>query len=176
MPRARGTRKAKPPPKPSPPADPSAEVPPLALPPSAGLEQEVVRLRGDLDRLTGLYRDLLGRLGTFARMEESYLRLVGMYARYGVVSPELLVPEAKDPISREVLRVMALLTEGSVQEITDRLRETRGSASRRIVSERLLRLERFHAVERKVSPKGRVRWRLSDEVVRKWAGMLGLGK
>jgi hypothetical protein len=133
-------------------------------------------LRGDLDRLTGLYRDLLGRLGTFAKMEESYLRLVGLYARYGVVSPELLVPEAKDPISREILRVMALLTEASVQEITEKLRESRGSASRRIVRERLERLERLHAIERAVSAKGRVRWRLSDEVVRKWAELLGLGK
>lgn len=141
-----------------------------------GLEAEVARLRGDLDRLSGLYGDLLNRLGSFAKMEESYLRLVSLYARYGVVSPELLVPQAKDPISREILRVMALITEGNVQQITERLRESRGSASRRIVRQRLEDLEASRAVERRLSPKGRATWRLSDEVVRKWAGMLGLGK
>ncbi|MDE1822486.1 MAG: ArsR family transcriptional regulator [Euryarchaeota archaeon] len=145
-------------------------------PSGSGLQDEVVRLRSEVDKLTGLYRDLLGRLATFATMEESYLRLVALYARYGVISPELLVPEAKDPIAREVIRVLAMISEGSVQQITERLREARGSSSRRIVRARLGELQHLGAVEIRSSPKGRVTWRLSDEVVRKWSRMLGLAK
>lgn len=140
------------------------------------LQHELGRLRSDLDRLTGLYQDLLGRLRSFATMEESYLRLVSLYARYGVISPELLVPQAKDPISREVLRALAMISEGSVQQITARVRENRGTASRRIVRERLEDLLRLGAVETRESAKGRVTWRLSGSVVRKWSEVLGLGK
>lgn len=143
---------------------------------ASGLPAEVVRLREEVERLTGLYRELVGRLGTFTRMEESYLRLVALYARYGVVSPDVLVPSATDPMSKEVLRALALISEGSVQEITERVRELRGRASRRIVRERLERLQRAGAVELRATRGGRALWRLSEEVVRKWAEVLGLSK
>lgn len=157
----------------------SARESPVGAEPKASevaLREEVAGLRGDLDRLSGLYRDLLGRLQGFASMQESYLRLVALYARYGTISPELLVPSARDPISKEVIRVLAQTSEGSIQEITEKVRASRGSASRRIVKARLAELSRRGVVQERVSPGGRGRWCLSDEVVRKWAEVLGLVK
>ena len=143
---------------------------------SSSLREEVVRLRGDLDRMADLYGDLVGRLRSFAAMEEAYLRLLALYGRFGVVSPELLAPKADDPISRDIVRVMAMISEGSIQEIADRVRSVRGSASRRIGRARLEDLERSGTVEVRRSRGGRRRWRLSDEVVKKWSEMLGLRK
>ncbi len=53
-----------------------------------------------------------------------------------------------DPISRSIVEALSDCREQSVSEITRRVRELRGTASRRIVRERLERLKRYGVVVR----------------------------
>ena len=133
-------------------------------------------LRQELTRLADLSTGLLRQVEGLAQAQESYLRLLTLYARYGVISPEILVPAAKDAISRDIVRVLAQVSEANLPTLTSRLRDERGTASRRIVKARMEALAKVGAVEVRRSAGGHTFWRLSDEVVRKWSQLLGLVK
>jgi DNA-binding transcriptional ArsR family regulator len=139
------------------------------------LKEEVRKLGariGELELLLSQLREPFGQLQDISR---SYFRLIELYMRFGEVSPDAAIPGLKDPISKEI--VSALFQRGgqNISEITDAVRHRRGSASRRIVRERLAELEK-DGIVRSERLRKTAEYHVSDEVVRKWSEMLGFFK
>ena len=123
------------------------------------LEEIIVQLREPFQQLHSITR--------------GYTRLIDLYMKFGSVSPDIIVPTLKDPISKEILNVLFERNGQNISQITDAVRTRRGSASRRIVREKLAAMEEDGLVKRK-STKKAVEYFVSDELVRKWSEVLGL--
>ena len=137
------------------------------------LSEKMESLEESMRKVTTPYSQLLEYIERFHKISSSYFRLIDLYQRYGEISPDLLMPEVKDPISKEIVRILFERDGQNISQITDRLKSRRGSASRRIVRERLKTLRELGIVTEKGSPKSKEFW-LSEEYVRRWYGLLGL--
>lgn len=138
------------------------------------LAERVSELESALRSVTqplGRLRDQIDSMGSIA---SNYFKLLELYQRKGEISPEAVLPELKDPISIEIVKVLFDQGGLNVSEVTDRLRERRGSASRTIVRERLTSLveEGIVTVEEE---RGDVRrYSISQDVTDRWFRLLGL--
>jgi DNA-binding transcriptional ArsR family regulator len=84
----------------------------------------------------------------------------------------MILPELKDQISREIVRVLLDRQNQNISEITELVRSKRGTASRRIIRERLKQLEENKIVQKQIKGKLYV-YSLTDKVIKKWSQMLG---
>lgn len=116
---------------------------------------------------------LLTPVQEMQKSAQKYLRLVDLALRHGGISPEMLLPEVKDPISKDIIKVLVDKNGQNISQITESLRARRGSASRRVVREKLKALEEQSIVERK-GEKAVPIYYISDEVLRKWSQLLGI--
>jgi len=139
------------------------------------LKEQVEALRETLTRVAEPYSELVAYLGQFQTISRSYFRMLELYQKYGSVSPDLVIPGLKDDISKHI--VLALFDRGdrNISQITEAIKAKRGTASRRIVRERLEELEREGVVVSASGSRGRT-FRVSEEIVRKWSQVLGLAK
>ena len=139
------------------------------------LRKQVEALREALAEVAEPYRELAGYIEQLQGITKGYFRLLDLYAKHGSVSPEVVVPGLKDDISKAILTVLFEKGDRNVSQITEAVKGKRGTASRRIVRERLHEL-----VERGVvvaSEESRAHtYRVSEEVVAKWSQVLGLSK
>lgn len=120
------------------------------------------------------YSQLLEYIERFQKISSSYFRLIDLYQRYGEISPDLLVPGVKDSISREVVKILFDRDGQNISQITQRLKERRGTSSRRTVRERLKELQDKGVVVSRGSERAKVYW-LTEGYVKKWYELLGLG-
>jgi len=137
------------------------------------LAEEIRELNRRIGDLEAMIASLVRPLQEARSIADRHLRLLQLLIEHGGLTPEAVVPEVRDPISREIVRVLIDGRGRNVSEVTDAVRGRRGSASRRIVRERLTTL-----VERKVVVRleeGSVTgYRLSDGVIRRWSHLLGI--
>lgn len=138
------------------------------------LADKMESLEESVRMVSGPYSQLLEYLERFQRISSSYFRLIDLYQRYGEISPDLLMPGVKDHISREVVKILFERDGQNITQITDKLKSRRGSASRRIVRERLKALREMGVVVEKGSERSKEYW-LSEGYVKKWYDLLGLG-
>jgi DNA-binding transcriptional ArsR family regulator len=139
------------------------------------LSQRIAQLEDALRQVSKPYTEVVAQLAAFQGTVQRYFHLLDLYQKHGVISIDTILPQVKDPMSKEVLRILLDKPGLNISEITDRLREERGSASRRIVRERLASLvEAGVLVER--TDKGEKTFEISEAVVRKWSQVLGLSK
>ena len=137
------------------------------------LRKEVKELNlriGELEEIISELREPLRQLRTAA---SGYYKFIDLYMKYGGVSPEIIVPNVKDPISKEILNVLFERNGQNTSQITEIIRERRGSASRRIVRQKLVKLESLGYVFKKKTKKS-VEYYVSDELLKKWSQVLGL--
>ncbi len=120
------------------------------------------------------YSQLLDYIERFQKISSSYFRLIDLYQRYGEISPDLLVPGVKDSISREIVKILFDRDGQNISQITQRLKERRGTSSRRTVRERLKELQGKGVVVSRGSERAKVYW-LTEGYVKKWYELLGLG-
>jgi DNA-binding transcriptional ArsR family regulator len=118
--------------------------------------------------------DLVGQIDRMREVTGNYFRLVELYQRHGAIAPEVVLPDLKDPISIEIVRVLFDQSEMNVTEITERLRERRGSASRTIVRERLQQMVADGIIVKVKATGGVSQYSIADAVVDKWFRLLGL--
>lgn len=126
-----------------------------------------------LSKVAAPYSQLLEYVERFQKISSSYFRMLGLYQRFGAISPDLLIPGVKDPISRDIVKVLFERDGQNISQITDRLKAMRGSSSRRIVRSRLKHLEQMGVVRSRGSAKSKNYW-LTEEYVEKWYDLLGL--
>ena len=137
---------------------------------NSNLQVQIAELRESLDRVAKPYEELSQKINMLGDYAQRYLKLLGILASNGALSPALAVPDVKDSIAKDIITILAEKNPLNLSQITDALREKRGSASRRIVREKVKELAGMgHIVVIAGKIKG---YSLSEEVVRKWSQML----
>jgi len=139
------------------------------------LSRRIAEMESLMKRLAGALLDNRGtrQLQSAASSIAPYMRILDSYMSNGSVGPEIVLPQVKDPISREIISVLFSIKEGNISRITEELKRRRGKASRRIVAKKLVELEDMGVLEVDESARDK-RYSLSDEVVRKWLKVLGI--
>ena len=138
------------------------------------LADKMESVEESVGRVAQPYSQLLEYIERFQKISSSYFKMLGLYQRYGAISPDLLIPGVKDPISRDIVKVLFERDGQNISQITDKLKQMRGTASRRIVRERLKMLEEKGVLKGKGSPRSKEFW-LTQEYIDKWYDLLGLG-
>jgi DNA-binding transcriptional ArsR family regulator len=139
------------------------------------LSEKMEKLEKTIREMSAPYSQALGYIERFQDISKGYFRLLELYERYGAISPEVLLPGLKDPISIEIIKILFDAKERNISEITRELKNRRGTASRRIVRERLQILEEKGAVESVSAGKNR-KYRISQRLLDKWSQVLALPK
>lgn len=139
------------------------------------LRKQVEALREALAKVAEPYREIAGYMEQLQTITRGYFRLLDLYAKHGSVSPDLVVPGLKDDISKAILTVLFERSDRNVSQITDAVKAKRGTASRRIVRERLHVLVEEGVIVASEASKGRT-YRVSEAVAAKWSQVLGLSK
>ena len=138
------------------------------------LSKKMESVEDALSRVSEPYSQLLDYIQRFQKISGSYFKMLGLYQRHGAISPDLLIPGVKDSISRDIVKVLFERDGQNISQITEKLKDLRGSSSRRIVRERLKGLEGKGVVKGKGSSRSKEYW-LTAEYVDKWYDLLGLG-
>jgi DNA-binding transcriptional ArsR family regulator len=139
------------------------------------LTERIEELESTLRKVAEPYTELVHQLSLFQDTVQKYFRLMDLYQKHGVVSIDTILPQVKDPISKEIMRILLDKPGLNISEITEELRARRGSSSRRIVRDRLGELLEGGLVKERSDRKEKT-YEISEEVVRKWSQVLGLSK
>lgn len=139
------------------------------------LQEQVRALQTALDRALTPYADLARYVEQLQDLSKRYFRFLDLYARHGSVSPEIVVPGLKDDIARHIVAVLVEKEDRNISQIADAVKARRGTASRRIIRDRLHDLEARGTVVASAGPRGRT-FRVTEEVLRKWSQVLGVPK
>lgn len=126
----------------------------------------------DLEKIISYLQEPFTQMREFA---DRYIRLIDSFVQLGILAPGDIFYDVKDDISKEIMGVLIRKNGLNISQITGAVRQRRGTASRRIIRERLQYLEQLGKVQRITDRKGVV-YSLSDEVVKKWSQFLGLFK
>ncbi len=138
------------------------------------LREQMEAMSAAFDRIAKPYGQLFEYLERFQGIAKSYFRVLDLYERFGGVSPDLVVPGLKDPIAKEVVKALFEKGDRNVSQVTEAVKARRGTASRRIVRERLDGLVRDGVV---VASGGKVRtFAIAPAFVEKWSQVLGVSK
>ena len=137
------------------------------------LAEKMESVEESMSKVAQPYSQLLEYIERFQKISSSYFKMLGLYQRYGAISPDLLIPGVKDSISRDIVKVLFERDGQNISQITDKLKEMRGTSSRRIVRERLKELEAKGVLRSKGNTKSKDYW-LTEEYIDKWYQLLGL--
>ena len=127
-------------------------------------------------RISELERMLSLLIQPFQKVQDTtsnYLKILQLSLEHGGLTPDLILPEVKDPISKEIVRALLDRSEQNISQITELVRSKRGTASRRIVREKVNELTEKNIIQKKQKGSLYV-YSLSQEVIRKWSQLLGI--
>jgi DNA-binding transcriptional ArsR family regulator len=136
------------------------------------LKKEVKELNKIIRELEKMLSEVIAPLREVRKTTQNYLKITSLILEHGGLTPDMILPELKDRISREIVRVLLDKQKQNISEITELVRIKRGTASRRIIRERLKDLEEKKIVNKQIKGKYYV-YNLTDEVIKKWSQMLG---
>ena len=139
------------------------------------LSERIASLESSLREVTRPYSQLVEQLGQFQGIVQKYFRLLDLYQRHGVIAVDVILPELKDPMSREIMRILMDRPGLNISQISEELRTRTGSSSRRIVRERLEEMVRQDLLTEEKGSKAKT-FMVSARVVEKWSEVLGLNK
>lgn len=136
------------------------------------LKKEIKDLQKRISDLEKMLSDALNPLRQVSKTTQNYLKITSLIMEHGGLTPDMILPELKDHISREIVRVLLDRQDQNISEITELVRSKRGTASRRIIRQRLKELEEKDIVKKDIKGKLYV-YTLTDKVLKKWSQMLG---
>jgi len=136
------------------------------------LEKEVKELNKRISELEKMLSEVVNPLRQVGKTTQNYLKITSLVLQHGGLTPDMILPELKDNISREIVRVLLDKQDQNISEITELVRSKRGTASRRIIRNRLKELEEKDIVKKRMKGKLYV-YSITDKVIRKWSQMLG---
>ena len=136
------------------------------------LKKEIKELNKRISELEKMISTLVRPLQNVQKTTEKYMRITGLLLDHGGITPDLILPEVKDPISKEIVRVLLDRNEQNISQITELVRSKRGTASRRIIREKLQFLEEKNIIQK--TQKGSLYvYSITKKVIKKWSQMLG---
>ena len=136
------------------------------------LKKEIKDLQKRISDLEKMLSNAINPLREVSKTTQNYLKITSLILEHGGLTPDMILPELKDNISREIVRVLLDRQNQNISEITELARSKRGTASRRIIRERLKELEEKNIVIKHMKGKLYV-YTLTDKVIKKWSQMLG---
>jgi DNA-binding transcriptional ArsR family regulator len=136
------------------------------------LKKEIKELNNRISELEKMINEMILPLREVSKTTRNYLKITNLALEHGGLTPDMILPELKDQISREIVRVLLDKQNQNISEITDLVRSKRGTSSRRIIRERLKELEAKGIVQKQMKGKLYV-YTLTDKVIKKWSQMLG---
>lgn len=136
------------------------------------LAEEIKELNKRISELEKMLSVLIQPLQNVSKTTQNYMRITGLLLDHGGLTPDLILPEVKDPISREIVRVLLDRNEQNVSQITELVKSKRGTASRRIIREKIQDLIEKDIVQ-KQQKGSRYVYSLTEKVIKKWSQMLG---
>lgn len=139
------------------------------------LSKRIGQLEEALRDVARPYAELSDHISRFQDIVGRYFRLLNLYQKHGSISIDVILPEVKDPISKEIMRILLDKPGLNISQITEELRSRSGSASRRIVRGRLQELLENGLLVESAGKKQKT-YEISESVVRKWSQVLGLSK
>ncbi|MCA6214069.1 ArsR family transcriptional regulator [Thermococcus sp. 101 C5] len=137
-------------------------------------EQDVEKLSEEVKTLRKTLNELMTSFELVSRLAENYLKLMNIYAQYGGLGIDVVVPEIRhDSIAREIVRILFDLKTANISQITQELKRRRGKASRNTVREKIHQLIDLNVVEEVDGEKGKA-YALKKEVLNKWFDLIGI--
>ena len=136
------------------------------------LAKEVKELNKRISELEKMLSGVIQPLQDVNKITRNYMRIIGILLDHGGLTPDMTLPDVKDPISREIVRVLLDKTDQNISQITELVRSKRGTASRRIIRVKLQELEDKKIIEKRQKGSLYV-YSLSEKVIKKWSQMLG---
>lgn len=136
------------------------------------LEKEVKELNKRISQLEKMLSAALKPLRDVSKTTQNYLKLTGLLMEHGGLTPDMILPEIKDDISREIVRVLMERPDQNISQVTELVRSKRGTASRRIIRERIKDLVEKNIIKKHLKGKTYV-YKITDNVIKKWSQMLG---
>lgn len=136
------------------------------------LSEEIKKLNKRIQELEKMLSAVIKPLQDTGRIAQNYLRLTGILIDKGGLAPDAILPEIKDPISQEIVRVLLDKNEQNISQITELVRSRRGTASRRIIREKIKELIEKDIIQKNMKGSLYV-YSLTDKVIKKWSQMLG---
>jgi DNA-binding transcriptional ArsR family regulator len=139
------------------------------------LAERIAELEASIRLITKPYVDLVDHLDRVQGIVDRYFGLLDIYQTHGGISIDVIIPQVKDPISKEIVRILLDRPDLNISQLADELKKRLGSSSRRIVRSKLLILvEQGIVVD---DPENKVKtYRVSSAVINKWSQVLGLTK
>lgn len=136
------------------------------------LEKEIKELNKRISELEKMLSKVINPLQQVSNTTQKYLKITSLVLEHGGLTPDMILPEIKDYISQQIVRALIDKKEQNISQITELVRSKRGTASRRIIRERLKELEENKIVKKQ--QKGSIYvYSLTDKVIKKWSQMLG---
>jgi DNA-binding transcriptional ArsR family regulator len=136
------------------------------------LAKEVKELNKRITELEKMISILIEPLRDVGQTTQNYLKITRLLLEHGGLTPDVVIPEIKDDISRDIVRSLMERSDQNISQITELVKSKRGTASRRIIRERLKELEKKEIVEKELKGKLYI-YRLTTNVIKKWSKMLG---
>lgn len=137
-------------------------------------EQDVEKLSEEVKTLRKTLNELMTSFELVSRLAENYLKLMNIYAQYGGLGIDVVVPEIRhDSIAREIVRILFDLKTANISQITQELKRRRSKASRNTVREKIHQLIDLNVVEEVDGEKGKA-YALKKEVLNKWFDLIGI--
>lgn len=137
------------------------------------LTDEIRKLNNRISELEKMLSTMMQPFRKIQDTTSNYMRIIRLLLEHGGITPDLVIPEIKDPISKEIIQVLMDRKEQNISQITELVRNKRGTASRRIIREKINEL-----IEKKLiikQQKGQLYvYSLSEEVIIKWSHLLGI--
>ena len=94
------------------------------------LADEVKELNKRISELEKMLSALMKPFSDVRKTTERYLRLAGLLLDHGGLTPDVILPELKDPISKDIVRVLLERPGQNVSQITDLVKsQTRHSVT-----------------------------------------------
>ena len=136
------------------------------------LAEEVKELNKRIAELEKILSTILEPLQDVSKVTQNYMRLISILIDRGGLTPDMMIPDVKDPISKDIVRVLLERFDQNISQITELVRSKRGTASRRIIREKLQYLEEKNIIKK--YQKGSLYvYNLDEKVIRKWSQMIG---
>ncbi len=139
------------------------------------LSHRIEQLEEALRDVARPYSELTDQIVRFQEIVEKYFKLMDLYQKHGSISVDTVLPQVKDRISKEIMKILLDKSKLNISEVTRELRARTGSASRRIVRDRLSDLVDKGLLVENVGNRSKT-YEISESVIKKWSQVLGLSK